>query len=263
MNRTLRGLLAVYAWGFLALLILPALLIVPTSLATGTILEFPPSSLTLDWYAEVAADDTWLNSGLVSLSISSMAAAIGTFAGFCVALAIYRLGRLPRTVQGALMIPLLAPHIIVGSGLFAVMLFLGVDFESHWPLALVYGTVSIPVAMSVLVPAFAATDPLLWTAAGSLGASPLTTTRRVMAPLLAPALIVAFLLAFNVAWDETTFAIFIGPSVEPTLSVRMFGYLQQSVTPEIAALASILLVLTLIGAALVYLLSPRRREASR
>lgn len=83
----------------------------------------------------------------------------------------------------------------------------------------------------------------------------------VVGPLLLPALIVAFLLAFHTAWDETTFANFIGPTVVPVLSTRMFAYLQQNVTPEIAAVASLLLMATLLGAGIVYLLSRRRRKS--
>lgn len=258
MSRFMHGALAVYAWGLLAFLLLPVLIIVPASLSASTILEFPPRTITFDWYGEVFAGSSWIKSALVSTSISSMAALIGVFAGFCISLAQYRLGSLPRNMQGLLAVPILVPHIVVGSGLFGVMLMLGVNFESHWPLALVYGAISIPVVMSVLIPVFQMIDPLIWTAASSLGASPWVATRKVMAPLVAPAIIVAFLLAFSVAWDETTLAIFIGPSVDPTLSVRMFGYLQQNVTPEIAALSTILLGLTCVGALLASLLSTRR-----
>jgi putative spermidine/putrescine transport system permease protein len=263
MRRLVRITGAVYAALFVGFLILPALIIIPASLSAGDLLEFPPREFSTRWYALVAERETWLSSARVSLVISGLAGLVASLVGLAAGFAQYRYGQFRAPLRAALIVPILVPHIIVGSGMFGFMLLAGIGFQQIWPLVFVYSAVAVPIVLSVMVPTFASIDPLLWTAASTLGASTRQIFTMVIGPLLVPTLIVGFLLAFHTAWDETTFAIFIGPSVVPVLSTRMFAYLQQNVTPEIATVASLLLAATLMGAGLVYILSRQRRAADR
>lgn len=243
-----------WAYGvlFLAFLLFPAFIILPISLSQTEMLEFPPRNIGFGWFVKVLGDRGWLGSARVSLTLAASSAALSTAAGLLVAVAHYRVRRLGTWQLFLLSLPLFVPNIILATGAFAVLVWGGFGLGHLWPMVLICTALALPLVLAVLLPAFDTIDPLLWTAAATMGASPLRIIVSVLAPLTAVSVLVAFILAFHTAWDETTFAIFVGPSRPPVIQSRIFAYLQQNVTPEIAAVAALLLILTLLGAALVY-----------
>jgi putative spermidine/putrescine transport system permease protein len=243
-----------YSGAIVLFLCLPVIIIVPASFSDSTMLEFPPVSFTLDKYRNVLADEVWQQSAGVSLRIALVAAILATLVGMLIALAQYRYSGVPARLRSFFMLPLIIPNIILASGLFPILLQTG-GLGSEWILIVTGTAISVPIVMITLVTAFDTLDPLLWTAASSLGASSLRILWSVVAPLIAISVVMALLLAFHTVWDETTFAVFVGPIVSPPLTSRMYAYLQQNISPEIAAIASLLLYVTLIGSVLIFWLS--------
>lgn len=244
-------------------LLLPVIIIIPASFSDTQMLEFPPVALTARWYEHVTSNLSWQRSALVSLRIALSAALIATIVGLLIALAQYRFSALTERMRIFLMLPLIIPNIILASGLFPILLQTG-GLGTEWILILTGTAVSVPLVIITLVAAFDTLDPLLWTAASSLGARPLKIVGSILAPLMAISVVTSTVLAFQSVWDEITFAVFVGPVVNPPLTTRMYAYLQQNVTPEIAAIASLLLLTTLIGSGLVLWLSrlANRRRTS-
>ena len=79
---------------------------------------------------------------------------------------------------------------------------------------------------------------------------------------MALSIVIAFVLAFVVSWDEVTFAVFVGPTATPTLPSRMFSYLKELINPSLTAIATLLVVVTIVAGGLVWLLkrlAPARR----
>lgn len=251
-----------YSIAIVLFLFLPVMIILPASFSDSTMLEFPPVSFTLNKYTNILSSDAWQQSAGVSLRIALAAACLATLVGMLVALAQYRYSGLSGWMRSFLMLPLIIPNIILASGLFPILLRIG-GLGSEWILVITGTAISVPIVMITLVSAFDTLDPLLWTAASSLGARSLRIIGSILAPLVAISIVMSMLLAFHTVWDETTFAVFVGPIVSPPLTSKIYAYLQQSISPEIAAIASILLYITLIGSVLMFGLSKLAGKRNR
>ena len=120
-----------------------------------------------------------------------------------------------------LMLPLLVPQVIVATGLFVVLLHTHLLGEA-WVLAIADAALALPITTLLFVGALETLDPAIWTVASTLGGRWLDILRKIVLPIVAASIAAAFILAFEVAWDEVTFAVFIGPTTVPTLPSRMF-----------------------------------------
>lgn len=257
-----RGLGTTLGWAYcgllLAFVLVPVAIMVPSSFGGSPTLEFPPRSLSLRWYEQVLGDQRWLGSAWLSFRLALLAAVVATLAGLLVGIAHMRFGRVRPLMRAYLMLPLVAPHIVLATGLFLLMLqarMLG----NPMVLGLGQACFAIPMTVLVFIHAVETIDPLLWTAASSLGARWWMILREVVIPNLLVAVAVSFLLSFISAWDEVTLAVFIGPINNPTLPARMYAYLQELINPSVTAIATMLLVITLGLGGLSLLL--RRKKA--
>jgi ABC-type spermidine/putrescine transport system permease subunit II len=260
-----RRLLSVLGWLYVGLfvsfLLLPIVIMVPASFSASESLEFPPQSLSLRWYEEVLGDSRWLNSGWLSLKLALFAAFVATVAGLMVGIAHMRFGAVGAGLRAFLMFPMVAPHIVLATGLFSILLQMR-SLGDPLVLGLMHACLGVPLTMVVFVNAVEAIDPLLWTAASSLGARWWTIMRQVILPNLGIATVVAFLLAFVTSWDEVTLAVFIGPTGTPTLPSRMFSYLQELINPSLTAIATLLVAITVVLGLIVVSLPLLRRRIS-
>lgn len=128
----------------------------------------------------------------------------------------------------------MVPHSVVATGLFTVLLHLGL-LETEWVLAVVHAAFALPLALLLFISALQAIDPLVWSAAATLGASPRQVLLRVILRTIWPSVLSAALLVFIFSWDEVVAAVFIGPVAPATLPALMFSYLLETVTPAVAA----------------------------
>lgn len=234
-----------YCVVLLGFVMVPIAVMIPASFGSAEVLQFPPESFSLRWYREVLGDARWLDSAWLSFRLAIAAAVLATLAGFMVAIEHMRFGRVRPLMRAYLLLPLIAPHIVLAAGLFSMLLqarLLG----SPTALALAQCCLALPLAVVVLINAVEAIDPLLWTAASSLGARWWTVLLKVILPNLWLSLIVAALIAFNSAWDEVTFAVFFGPIQTPTLPSKMFSYLQELINPSVTAIATLLMTVTIV-----------------
>ena len=239
-----------YCWLVVLFVLLPVLIIFPASFGASESLEFPPTAYSTRWYVQVLSDPQWISSAALSARIALLASLLATVAGLFIGLGHLLVRRVHPNQRAFLMLPMVAPHIVLATGLFSVLLSSRMLGDAT-VLAVVHATLAIPLTMVIFINAVESVDPLLWTAAASLGARWWTILWQISLPLLMTAVVVAFVLAFIVSWDEVTFAIFIGPSVVPTLPARMFYYLRELITPALAAVASLLVAMTIVVGFLV------------
>lgn len=251
-----------YAILVLAFLLLPVVVIIPASFGGSELLEFPPADLTTRWYESLVRDSAWTGSAKVSLQISVATAILATFIGLLIGITQLRFGGITLWMRLLVMVPLLVPSVIIATGLFAMLLPLG-GLGKVWPLVLVNTAVALPIVTLLILAAFETIDPLLWTAASTLGARPLYILRTVIIPIIGASVVTACVLAFYNAWDETTFAIFVGPSVVPPLPSRLYAFLQQNVTPQVAAVATLLLLFTIAGGLIVLAINAARSRSRK
>ena len=258
-----RGLNACLIAGY-AFLYVPVILLVATS--------FNPSRLTTvlggfswRWYAALWANDKLISAALLSLRIAALsatgAAVLGTLAG----LALARFGRFTgRGVFGGLITArLVLPDVLVGLSL--LLLFVQMEEWVGWPagrgaltITLAHVSVSLAYVAVVIEARLADAGTELEQAAMDLGASPSKAFWLVTLPLLAPAIVSGWLLAFTLSLDDLVVASFVSGPGASTLPMVVFSALRLGVTPELNALATVILVVVSVALGGVWALQRRR-----
>ncbi len=209
---------------------------------------------SLKWYVELFQDrDIWeaLRNSLILAALSCLGAVvIGTMG----ALGMYRKkSRLNDAVAYFSMLPIMIPEIILGMVFLSVFSLMGLPFGMV-TLVIAHTTFCIPYVYSTVKARLVGMDKSLEEAALDLGASGWRVFFDVTLPLIAPAIWSGVMLSFAMSFDDVVISIFLtGPTVN-TLPVKIYTKLKTGVTPEINALATLMLgvtILLLAGAALV------------
>ena len=200
---------------------------------------------TLQWFAAM-----WNNPGLMeatrhSLFIALCSATAATAIGALAAIAFNRY-RFPgrRLLQGTLMTLMMAPDIILAIALLVLFVAIGIAL-GFWSLLIAHITFCLPFAVVTISARLDDFDPHLLDAARDLGASESRLLWRVVLPLLRPALLSAWLLSFTLSLDDVIVSSFVtGPSYD-VLPLKVFSMVKVGVKPEVNALATIMVGLSL------------------
>ncbi|MEW5985965.1 MAG: ABC transporter permease [Chloroflexota bacterium] len=238
-------LLGLYYLALISLLYLPIAILFLFSVNANTTLAFPLGSLTLNWYQKLFESSALLraarNSLVVAVGSSFVATALGTMVAILVARYHFRAKNL---VLALAVLPLIVPFIVLGVALLLLFAALGID-RSLWTVGVAHTIVSLPFTLIIILARLAGFDASLEEAAMDLGASYLTTLRRIVLPLITPAMVAGWLTAFTVSFDEFALALFLA-GTEPTFPVYLFSQLRfASRLPVLIALAVLLMTGTL------------------
>lgn len=236
----LLGAWTVLVFGFLYL---PVAVVVVMSLNNSRILSLPIRGLTLNWYTTALQDGAMRDALANSLKVAGSATILATTLGLLAGFAIYRYRFFGRNAfRIALNLPILLPGIVTGVAMLAYFSDLG------WGLSL--GTVilghavfGIPVALGPILTRLGQFPRSLEEAAYDLGAPPVRVYLDVVFPYLRSALIASALLAFTLSFDEVVVTIFL-TGRDNTLPMEIWGRLRTSITPEIAAIATLILAIS-------------------
>jgi len=240
----------IFAWMIFVFLYIPIIALIVYSFNASPV-SYRWDGLTLNWYAELFADERLLATLRTSLIVAILAAALATMLGFLSAYAVARLRvRGARLFLGALLIPLIVPEIVLGVALLTVFSTLNVP-AGLLTLVLGHTVVTLPLATLVMLGAMSALDPSLPEAASDLGASAWGTFRRVTLPLLRPSLLAAYLLSFATSFANIVISTFTSGVGTTTLPLRIYSELRTGLTPELNALGTLLVASTLVIIALV------------
>jgi len=208
---------------------------------------------TLDWYRKLAQNDEMIaaavNSLLIALVASLASTVLGTMAG--VAMHRYKLRVLPVLV----LTPIAIPEILMGVALliFFVMLnfTLGLVSVAVAHIAFCIGFVAIVVRSRL-----AGMDETLTEAARDCGASPWQAFRRVTLPLIMPGVIAGALMAFTLSIDDFVITFFTAGAGTVTLPLQIYSMIKIAVTPEVNAVSTLLMLLTLVLIVIASKVSP-------
>ncbi len=229
----------------LAFLVLPIFVVVPMSFSAAEFLEFPPSAWSLRWYEKYVNSPDWRMATVVSLRAAALTMLLATPLGVAAAYGLHLSGaRWARTVQLALITPLLVPVIILAVGVFYLYVQLGL-INTTFGLVMAHTVLAIPFVLVTVSAGLSNVDPNLEKAARSLGASQLTAFLTVTLPQIRSSVISGALFAFIVSLDEVVVSLFISSGPKSTLTRRMFTGLRDEVDPTIAAISSILILSSL------------------
>lgn len=230
----------------LAFLVLPSLLVVPMSLSNSEYLTLPPSGLSLRWYRAYFGDPDWIGPTLFSFRIAALTALISTVIGTMAALGLVR-GRVPcrDLLSVAITAPMVAPAIIIAIALYSLFARLHLVGTTVGFL-LAHTVVAVPYVVLTLSAALYRVDPSFELAALSLGASRLIILLRITLPLISPGVLTGAAFAFITSFDEATVSFFISDVTGKALSKKMFEGIEFEISPIVAAVSTLLTVLSLV-----------------
>ncbi|MGF1446537.1 MAG: ABC transporter permease [Pikeienuella sp.] len=203
---------------------------------------------SVKWYLEL-----WQNQGLmnaarvsiiVALSASTLAAVLGVMAG-------YALARVPRFLgrtlfSGMVLAPLVMPDVIIGLSLLLTFIALSLD-RDILTVVIAHATFSMCYVAVVVQARLAGFDRSVEEAAQDLGAKPAMVFWRITLPMIAPGVISGWLLSFALSLDDLVIASFVAGPGSTTLPMKIFSQVRLGVTPEINAIATILIGLVALG----------------
>ncbi len=244
----------------LAFLVAPALIVIPVSFSSGTIIAFPLPGFSTHWYAEAIASSKWRSAVVNSAIIGGSAAALATFVGTLGALGINRLTHGARTSVLLLAVfPLMVPIVIVALSGYLAMAEVGLN-NTYWSAILLHAMLGVPFVTLSVLSALEGFDPKLWLAATSLGARPVTAFHRVMLPIILPGVITGAVFALAVSLDEVVVASFVTAPTQHTIPLTMFSGIKENTGPIVTAVATLLLV---VSALLLFTVELLRRRFER
>jgi len=216
------------------------------------------------WYGALFENQQVLDALYLSLKIAitsaTLATILGTMSGFVLA----RFGRFKgRTLlSGMVTSPMVMPEVITGLSL--LLLFVSLQQLIGWPgqrgfstITIAHTTFSLAYVAIIVQSRLIAIDESLEEAAMDLGGRPLRVVFDITLPLIAPAMIAGWLLSFTLSLDDLVIASFVSGPGSTTLPMYIFSKVKLGVSPDINALASIIIAVVSIGVALAWLVTRR------
>ncbi len=227
-------------------LLLPLLIVIPVSFGDDQWLQFPPTSLSLRWYQSYFSDPGFIAATFTSFWIACVVSALATVIGTVTALGLSRTRfRGKSLLYGFIIAPMIIPIIIFALALFILFNQLKMT-GSVAGLILAHVVLALPFPVLIVSAALEQFDTTLERAGRILGATPLRVFLHITLPYLAPAALASAIFSFFVSFDELVIALFITGRWD-TLPKRIWSDLRLEIDPTIAAVAAILIAITLIG----------------
>ena len=249
-------------WLWAAALAVYAFLYVP--LAVVVLFSFNDSALnaewvgfTTRWYTKLLSDDEMLRAAGNSLGIALLSSAIATVLGTMAGIAMQRWpAGLNRFLPFLVLTPVAMPEILLGVSLllfFRQVLDLTLGLFS---ILVAHVTFSIGFVAVIVRARLAGMDESIFEAARDLGATPWMTFRRVTFPLILPGVLAGFLMSFTLSIDDFVITFFVAGVGVTTLPLQIYSMIKVAVTPEVNAVSTLLMALTLSMIALASRLAP-------
>jgi putative spermidine/putrescine transport system permease protein len=245
-------------WTVICFLVLPILVIFPVSVTDQRFLSMPQQGISLQHYANLFTSPEWLSSIGQSLVIGVASSAIAVTAGTLCAIGCWRLSsRAGEIVRSLMLVPIVVPTIVYAVGIYRFWVDLRL-LDTYAGVILVHVVTGIPYVVITVSTALAGFDQRLEQAARNLGASMPQTLWRVVLPSILPGVVSGAIFAFIQSWDELVIVLFIASRAIFTLPRRIWDGINEHLDPTMAAVASVLILLSAL--LLVLDLSIRRKR---
>jgi putrescine transport system permease protein len=228
-----------------------------------------PNSPTLKWYAKLFENSQILDAAMLSVKIAAMTATGAVVLGTLAGLVLVRFGpfRGRAMLSAMTTAPLVMPEVITGLSL--LLLFVALEQLTGWPegrgvltITIAHITFAMAYVTVVVQSRLAGFDDSLEEAALDLGAKPAKVFFAITLPLIAPALVSGWLLAFTLSWDDVVISQFVAGPSATTLPMVVFSKARLGVSPDINALATIMVLVVATGVVLSSVWM-RRQERKR
>ncbi|TNC14493.1 ABC transporter permease [Methylobacterium terricola] len=236
-----------------AMVLAPLVAIIWVSFFDNKIISFPPKGYTLAWYAAAWDMPRFRDGFVTSLELGAVATLVSLLVGVPASLVLAR-GRFRgrEVVQSLLMAPLIVPGIVAGAAFYMLLIefevLTGIQIATTFTgLAIAHSLIALPWTIRLVTASLLGVDSQLAEAALTMGARPLTVFRRVTWPVIRPGVVAGALFSFVISFVDLEKSLFlVGPGTT-TLPIVIVNYLEWSVDPTIAAVATVQILLIAAG----------------
>lgn len=203
------------------------------------------SGFSLKWYASLAENEAILSAALNTLIVAVVSTAIATLLGTLLALGVEMRRRRGRAIEALIFAPMIIPDIVLAIALLSFFSMLDVTMGLH-TIIFAHVVFNLAFVCSVVRARLKTFDWSIMEASADLGASTFTTLRRVTLPVILPAVVAGALLAFTLSVDEFIIAFFTAGAgrSSTTLPMQIYSMIRFGITPEINALATIVMAVS-------------------
>ena len=252
MKKSSRFVFSSLCFGF-AFLYIPILVLILYSFHQSAISSVW-GGFSLRWYTALFNNDQIIESALLSLKIAATSATFATILGTMAGIALTQMGRYRGRFifTGLIAAPRGMPEVITGLSL--LLIFLTLQELIGWPTSLVAGTITLAhisfstAYVAVIVQSrLSSMDQSLQEAAMDLGGRPMQVAFDITLPLIAPSMLSGWLLAFTLSLDDLVIASFTSGAGASTLPMVIFSKIKLGVTPDVNALATLIIGTVSIG----------------
>lgn len=243
-TRWLENLGRFYVGLLLAFLYLPIVIMALMSFNASPFYQLP-FEWTARWYHDLAGNSQLLRATTNSLQIAIMTMVIATVLGTAASIALFRHDFMGKRVLQALLFPPIAiPWLITGTAMLIFFFGIGIGRGLH-AILLGHVALALPYVIVVVSARLQTFAPELEEAARSLGANQWQVTRRVTLPWIMPGVIAGALFAFAVSFDQFVVSYFLATPGQATLPVEIYAAIRKGFTPEINAVSTIIIVISM------------------
>ena len=256
-SRVLTGLVLIF-------LVAPIIAVIPLSFNAEAYFTYPMAGFSLRWYEEIFSSYSlgvqWrqaaINSSIIAVATTLLSTVLGTLA----ALGLTQ-GKFPlkNVIIGFLISPIMVPLVITGVGLFYFYARIGL-VSTLTGIILAHTALAAPFVVVTVTATLSSFDYTLVRAGLILGARPLRVFFKVTLPLILPGVLAGALFAFVTSWDEIVVVIFLASAEEHTIPRRLFAGLQEQFSPTVIAVATMLILMSII---VMSLIEWNRRRSAR
>jgi putative spermidine/putrescine transport system permease protein len=232
------------AWAVICFLVLPITIVFAVSLTDRSYLSLPQHGPSLQYYQNLLTSQAWLSSIMHSLIIATASTVIAVFAGTLCAIGCWRINsRASDAVRVLMLVPIIVPTIVYALGIYQFWVELKL-IDSYPGVIIAHAVTALPYVVITVSTALAGFDPKLEQAALGLGADMSQTLCLVIVPNILPGIISGAIFAFIHSFDELIIVLFIAGRGVFTLPQRIWDSINESLDPTIAAVAAVLVLIT-------------------
>jgi putrescine transport system permease protein len=228
------------------------------------------NSPTLRWYVRLFENEQLLGAAWISIKIAALSASGAAILGTLAGLVLTRFGpfRGRALLSAMTTAPLVMPEVIMGIAM--LLLFVALEQMIGWPegrglltITIAHVTFTMAYVTVVVQSRLAGFDDALEEAALDLGAKPATVFFKITLPLIMPAIVSGWLLAFTLSWDDVVISQFVSGPGSSTLPMEIFSRVRRGVSPDINALATIMVLIVATGvvASTIWMKRQERKRA--
>jgi putrescine transport system permease protein len=212
------------------------------------------NSPTLRWYVRLFENEQLLGAAWISIKIAALSASGAAILGTLAGLVLTRFGpfRGRALLSAMTTAPLVMPEVIMGIAM--LLRFVALEQMIGWPegrglltITIAHVTFTMAYVTVVVQSRLAGFDDALEEAALDLGAKPVTVFFKITLPLIMPAIVSGWMLAFTLSWDDVVISQFVSGPGSSTLPMEIFSRVRRGVSPDINALATIMVLIVATG----------------